>query len=70
MKEITVGSEGYLVIRVFLCHTGLHVTHEGVDEATAVSHRLPVLLLGTAQVPAHISTIHFNPHGNTKTSRI
>lgn len=50
----TVGSGVYLVIRVSLCHTGLDVTHEGVDEATAVSHCMPPTLLGTAQVPTHI----------------
>lgn len=55
-KEKTAHSEGYLVIRVFLCHTWLQVNHEGVDKTTAVSHRLPVIVLGTAQVPAHIST--------------
>lgn len=42
---VTVCSKGYLVIRVFLRHTGLDVTHEGVDEATTISHclSLPVL---------------------------
>lgn len=44
----------YLVIRVFLRHTGLDVVHEGVDEAAALSHCLPLLLLGAAQVPTHI----------------
>lgn len=70
MKEIIVGSEGYLVIRALLSHARLQINHEGVDKATAVSHRLPIIVLGTAQVPAHISINHFNPHGNTKTSRI
>lgn len=44
----------YLIIRVFLCHTGLDVTHEGVDEATALSHCLPLLLFPAAQVPTHV----------------
>lgn len=47
-------SKWYLVIRVVLCHAGLDVTHEGVDETAAPSHCLPFLLLGTAQVPADI----------------
>ena len=60
-RDVTV----YLVIRVFLRHTGLDVTHEGVDEAAALSHGVPLLLLGAAQVPTHISIIHLNPKGNT-----
>lgn len=41
----------YLVIRVFLCNAGLHVTHEGVNEATAISHGLSGFQFATAQVP-------------------
>lgn len=60
----------YLVIRAFLRHTGLDITHEGVNEATALSHCLPLLLLATAQVPTHISIIHLNPIGNTYMSTL
>lgn len=44
----------YLVIGVFLCHAGLNVTHEGVDQAAALSHLLPLLLFAAAHVPTHI----------------
>jgi hypothetical protein len=55
------GSGGYLVIRVVLRHTGLDVAQQGVDEAIAFSHRLSLLLLGTAQVPRHTHT-HTQTH--------
>lgn len=50
--------KAHLVIRVFLCHAGLDVSHEGVDEAAALSHCLPLLLFAAAQVPTHISISH------------
>lgn len=46
--------EVYLIIRVFLCNTGLDVTHEGVDEAMAISHGLSGFQFATAQVPKEI----------------
>lgn len=52
--QIVVVDGLYLVIRVFLGHTGLDVTYEGVDEAVAFSHRMPLPVLAAAQVPAHI----------------
>lgn len=45
----------YLVIRVFLCNAGLDITHEGVNEAMAVSHGLPRFLVPAAQVPKQTS---------------
>ncbi len=60
----------YLVIRVVFCHTGLDVTHEGVDEAGAFPHCLPIHAFGAAQVPVNISIIYFNPHGNTNIAKL
>lgn len=67
-RSVDRGDTVYLVIRVFLCHTGLDVIHEGVNEATALSHCLPLLLFATAQVPAQNTVSHLNPRGNTHMS--
>lgn len=55
----------YLVIRGFLCNTGLDVTHERVNEATALSHCLPLLLFATGQVPACNTIVYSEPSGHT-----
>lgn len=55
----------YLVIRSFLCHAGLDVTHKRINEAFALSHCLPRLLFATAQIPRHNAIINLNPHRNT-----